>query len=208
MLACCGAQKHPWNTFSVRAKWMPDKLRCLIVGESPGGDPKKYFYNQHQKVAVKTIMLRELCRHGLIVEPTLPAFRKAGFLFDHAIRCLLPPDMILHEAELAKRYESSLAATPRHLRAFLANGSPVWVMGYLARNAVALKCPEFPRDTSPISEPPNPRQLPEAPRFFVSRYLLHASRAQVAQIFRRLHSALDKHSAAKCDACARRIRRK
>src|SRR5947207_13863807 len=120
MLTCCGAQKHPWNTFSVRAKWMPDSVSCLIVAESPGADPEKYFYNERRKVAVRTIMLSGLYRHGLIVEPTLPAFREAGFLFDHAIRCLLPSKIILHEAKLAKRYESPRASTARRLRPFLA----------------------------------------------------------------------------------------
>ena len=76
----------------------------------------------------------------------------------------------------------------------LASESPVWVMGLLARNAVAVQCPEFPRDISSISKPPNPRWLPEAPRFFVSRYLLHASRADVDRIFTRLHSVLEKNA--------------
>jgi hypothetical protein len=195
MLACCGAQEHPWDTFSVGTKWVPDTLRCLIVGESPGNDPEKYFYNERRKVAVRTIMLRELHHHGLLLEPTLPAFRNAGFLFDHAIRCLLPSKIILHEAILANRYESTRAAAATHLRPFLASESPVWVMGLLARNAVAVQCPEFPRDIFSISQPPNPRWLPEAPRFFVSRYLLHASRADVARIFARLHSGLEKNAA-------------
>src|SRR2546423_13665388 len=90
VLACCGAQEHPWETFSVATKWSPETLRCLIIGESPGEVAAKYFYNEDRKVAVRTIMLRELHRHGVLSEPSLPAFRKAGFLFDHAIRCLLP----------------------------------------------------------------------------------------------------------------------
>jgi hypothetical protein len=139
-------------------------------------------------------MLRELHRHGLLTQPTLPAFRKAGFLFDHAIRCLLSPDIILHEADLAGRYESDRATAATHLKPFLAHESPVWIMGRLARNAVAALCPEFRRDFSSIAKPPNPRWLPEAPRFFVSRYLLHASRADVERIFTRLHSALEKNA--------------
>lgn len=201
VLPCCGAQEHPWETFSVATEWLPHALRCLVIGESPGEVAAKYFYNQRRKVAVRTIILRELHRHGLIGEPTLPAFRKAGFLFDHAIRCLLPADIIRLEASLANRYESLRAAAATHLASFLRHESPVWVMGRIARNAVAaLRC-EFPRDTSEISKPPYPRRLPEAPRFFVSRYLLHASRVEVPQIFARLHPVLDENAATQCPAC-------
>lgn len=146
-------------------------------------------------------MLRELHRHGLLTEPTLVAFRQAGFLFDHAIRCLLSTDIIQHEASLANRYESPRAATATHLGPFLGLESPVWVMGRIARNAVGILRREFPRDTSEISKPPNPRWLPEAPRFFVTRYLLHAARAEVAQIFVRLHPVLEENAATQCVAC-------
>src|SRR6267378_2939160 len=179
MLPCCGAQEHPWDTFSVATRWLPDTLRCLIIGESPGQVAAKYFYNEKQKVGVRTILLRELHRHGLLSEPSLPAFRKAGFLFDHAIRCLLPADTIQQEANLANRYESPRASAATHLSLFLREESPVWVMGRIARNTVAALHCEFPRDPSNISKPPYPHRLQEAPRFFVSRYLLHASRGEV-----------------------------
>jgi hypothetical protein len=56
-------------------------------------------------------------------------------------------------------------------------------MGYVARNAVAGVHPEFPRDTREISRHPYPGEVPEAPRFFVSRYLTRAPREQVVAIF-------------------------
>lgn len=187
LLHCCSAPAHPWETFSVATKWLPNPLRCLVIGESPGEDATRYFYNPYRKVPVRTIMLRELHRHTLISDPTLPSFCKAGFLFDHAIRCLLSRDIILREANLANRYESSRAAEARHLAPFLGQGSSVWVMGRIARNAVAAISGDFPHDTSEISKYPNPRRLPEAQRFFVSRYLLHASEKEIAQIFSNLH---------------------
>ena len=205
MLPCCGAQEHPWETFLVATEWSPDALRCLVIGESPGEDAAKYFYNQRRKVAVRTIMLRELHRHGLLSESTLPAFRKEGFLFDHAIRCLLPRDIVQHEANLANRYESHRAAAAMHLVPFLQQESPVWVMGRIARNALAVMCSDFPRDPSDISKPPYPRRMPEAHRFFVSRYLLHASRIEVAQIFARLHAFLAEDTATQCTACLNTI---
>jgi len=151
VLLCCDAQLHSWEMFSVATEWFPDNLGCLIIGESPGEDAAKYFYNQRRKVAVRTIILRELHRHRLVSEASLPAFRMAGFLFDHAIRCLLPADIIQHEADLSTRYESPRAPTATHLGPLLRQDSPVWVMGRIARNAVAaLRC-EFPRDTLEIS---------------------------------------------------------
>ena len=205
MLSCCHSKGHPWDTFSVKADWLPDILRCLIIGESPGADASKYFYNQRRKVAVRTIMLRELHRHRLLSEPTIPVFRQAGFLFDHAIRCLLPGDVIRQEANSANRYESSRAGAAIHLEPFLRQESKVWVMGRIARNAVAVLCREFPKDTSEISQSPYPRRIPEAPRFFVSRYLLHASRAEVAEIFSCLHHFLDENSVTQCAACCNNI---
>src|SRR5438552_1725433 len=132
LLPCCGASAHPWETFSVATEWLPEPLRCLVIGESPGEDATRYFYNPRRKVPVRTIMLRELHRHSLINEPTLLAFQKAGFLFDHAIRCLLPSHVIQHEANLANRYESSRASAATHLVPFLRQECPVWVMGRIA----------------------------------------------------------------------------
>lgn len=201
MPLCCNGKEHPWDTFSVATEWLPPALRCLVIGESPGENPAKYFYNQNRKVALRTIMLRELHRHGMIEEPSLPAFRRAGFLFDHAIRCLLPKAVIQHEAMLANRYESSRACAATHLSAFLSQASAVWVMGRIARNAVVMLCSDFPRDTSEISKPPYPQRFPNTSRFFVSRYLLHASNLDVDQIFSRLHHLLDEKRALRCASC-------
>ena len=182
---------------------MPPALRCFVIGESPGENPAKYFYNTRRKrVAIRTIMLRELNRHGLVDELTLAAFQNAGFLLDHAIRCLLPKDTIRREHRLADRYASPLAQAEKHLSGCLDRAPAVWVMGRIARNAVAARCAEFPRDTSEISRPPYPRRLPDAPRFFVSRYLLHASGIEVQTIFARLHAFLDQRAALQCPACA------
>lgn len=163
--SCCGPRNHLWDMYSVEKNWLPDTLRCLVVGESPGEDAEKYFYNQHCKVAVRTIIVRELSRHRLLSEPTLPSFKKTGFLFDHAIRCLLPSDAIHHEANLATRYVSPRVAASAHLMPFLREGSAVWVMGRTARNAVAVLQQGFPRDTSEIAKQPYPQKVPEAPRF-------------------------------------------
>jgi hypothetical protein len=202
VLACCGAAEHSWETFSVQRDWLPETLCCLVIGESPGEDATKYFYNgRRRKVAVRTIMLRELHRHNLVSEQSLAAFRAAGFVFDHAIRCLLPAKVVKREAALADRCQSPRAGAARHLVPFLQQEAPVWVMGRIARNVVADLCRDFPAHRSDISKPPYPCKLAEAPRFFVSRYLLHASVWEVVQIFSRLHRFLDSTAAAQCPAC-------
>jgi len=118
LVVCSCARKHPWDQFSVASDWVPAKLICLIIGESPGERAEKYFYNPRRNVAVRTIMLRELHRHGLLLAPSLDAFRIAGFLFDHGIRCILSSDMIKHEAILANHYKSPRAAEATHLILF------------------------------------------------------------------------------------------
>lgn len=201
-MSCGCGKEHPWETFSVAGEWMPAPLRCLVVGESPGENAEKHFYNTKRKrVAIRTIMLRELDRHRLVDYPTLGAFKNGGFLFDHAIRCLLSKDTIRRERDLADRYQSPRAEASHHLSGPLHQAPAVWVMGRIARNAVAVRCLEFPRDTSEISKSPYPWQLPDAPRFFVSRYLLHAPGEEIPVIFTRLHQFLDRNASRQCLAC-------
>jgi hypothetical protein len=201
MKCSCGTS-HPWDAFTVASKWAPAKLQCLIVGESPGDRTSVYMYDQRRRVAIRTILLRELARHRLIDEATLPAFRESGFLFDHGIRCLLPKEVIDEEWRLAKQYRSPRASSAIHLRGSLDAAPRVWIMGYIARNAVVSQCPEIPRPEGDLGKPPYPQSLPAAQRFFVSRYLLRASTRDVAAIFRRLHSFLEEDAATQCAICS------
>jgi len=205
MTYCCGSRLHPWDEFAVPTNWMPRDLRCLIIGESPGDETSVYFYDERRRVAVRTIMLRELQRHAIITQPSLVAFKEAGLLFDHAIRCRLPEDLIRREAELAKRYESPRAASVTHLQQPLKDAPLVWVMGRIARNAVAVLQSEFLPDQGNISKPPYPRRVPSAPRFFVSRYLLHAKAKEVAEIFLRFHEFFNADAAIQCVECKKAV---
>lgn len=74
-------------------------------------------------------------------------------------------------------------------------------MGYIARNAVAALCRDFPLDRCGITETPYPCRLAAAPRFFVSRYLLHASIGERIVIARRLHRFLDEEGSKTCARC-------
>jgi len=184
VMPCCSDRAHAWDEFRVGTDWFPDLVRCLIVGENPGSSSTTYFYDTARRVAVRTILLRELDRAGIIASPTLEAFRTAGFVFDHGIRCRLPDDDIATQRRLARDYLSPRANTATHLTPLIRDAIGVWIMGYVARNAVGAAWSEIPRDTRDISRCPYPRQLPEAPRFFVSRYLTRAPREEVATIFR------------------------
>jgi hypothetical protein len=184
VMPCCRDRAHAWDEFRVGTDWLPDRVRCLIVGENPGSTSTAYFYDGARRVAVRTILLRELHGAGIVTSPTLEAFRAAGLLFDHGIRCRLADAEVATQRRLAREYLSPRANAATHLTPLIRDASGVWVMGYVARNAVAAAWSEFPRDTRDISRCPYPRQLPEAPRFFISRYLTRAPREEVATIVR------------------------
>jgi len=76
-------------------------------------------------------------------------------------------------------------------------------MGRIARNSVAVLRSEFPMDQGDISKPPYPCRVPSAPRFFVSRYLLHAKAKEVAGIFLRFHEFFAADAAVRCVECKR-----
>ncbi len=183
VMPCC-QQVHPWDQFSVETDWRPAAFRCLVVGENPGSPTTAYFYEADRGVAVRTTLLCGLHQAGIVAAPTLDAFRAAGFLFDHGIRCRLPDNQVATQRRLARTYASPRANAAPHLTPLIRDASAVWAMGYVARNAVAAACPDFPRDTRAISQCPYPRQVPEAPKFFVSRYLTRAPHGEVSTIFR------------------------
>jgi len=115
---------------------MPNSLRCLIVGENPGDVTSEYFYEppahpKRDRVRVRRELLEGLQKVGLIAEPTLEAFRDAGFLFDHGIRCPLPSATVSQERRKATRYASERAAHALHLIPWLKQARFVWVMGHV-----------------------------------------------------------------------------
>jgi hypothetical protein len=183
-MKCCGKSIHAWEKFRVEQEWAPTDLQCFIVGENPGSVNSAYFYDESRGVPVRTILLRELHQRGDISEPSLAAFRSAGFLFDHGIRCYLPNGEIKAEAGLARRYASVRCAAAEHLKSWIQGAQAIWVMGYIARNAVASVCSELPKDARKISRDPYPGQISEGSRFFVSRYVTRTPRKEVVMIFR------------------------
>jgi hypothetical protein len=137
---CC-TDKHPFDQFAVVEKWWPGKIKCLIVGENPGAADSLYFYDRHQAegsdpVHVRKYLLAMLKTHGLIKDPSLGAFREAGFAFDHAIRCPLPQEVVEKERQAAQRFRSERAHRAEHLRDVLGRVPKTWAMGLIARDAI------------------------------------------------------------------------
>jgi hypothetical protein len=171
----------------VAQHWWPERLTCLIVGESPGRPGADYFYDRipserPDPVVVRGNLLLGLSEVGLLAAPTLEAFRDAGFAFDHAIRCQLPMSVISVERELAAMYESPKAAAADHLKPLIDVAPNVWAMGNLARNAVVIPYPDVPRHRGSITKEPFPGGLPGMPKVFVSRYLSHIDFDEVLRI--------------------------
>ena len=176
MLVCCGASAHQWEEHGVERRWVPQTLKCLIIGENPGDATSQYFYDKPPSyssdvVVVRRALLCGLHQRGIIQDATLESFRDAGFLFDHAIRCQLSSVLISRERQRAMRYACRLLENPSHLRSWLAQANVVWVMGHLASNAVANAVNEFPRQRRKISRPPFPAEVLPSSKFFLSEYV-------------------------------------
>ena len=184
---CCGA-KHAWDEHEVERQWMHRPVRCLVVGENPGDTGARYFYSEPlvpDRVVVRKNLLVGLYEAGVLTAPTLCAFRAAGFVFDHAIRCRLPARVVDRERRMALRYASVRAEAAAHLRPLLLESSIVWAMGYIALNAVAVFFPEIPRRRDRISESAGGFVLPCGPLVFVSRYLTRISEEAAISICKR-----------------------
>ncbi len=189
----------PFESRRVREQWWPGSLTCLVIGENPGTPGSAYFYDpmpeeRADPVEVRHYLLGGLARAGILREPTLEAFRGAGFLFDHAIREQLPADVIRRERQAAGRFRSERAHAAEHLRSVLSAAPQVWVMGRIAldavRHIVGLQA-IFPE---PGVDPEYDRSVDGIPRFFVSRYLNRYAARRVesivdrfARFFRRSH---------------------
>ena len=178
---------HPWNRFEVERVWRPKRLCCLIVGENPGSVESTYFYDAPKNyakdpVAVRRCLLRGLRSQKLLATATLEGFRDAGFLFDHAIRCPLPKEIVDEERNAAVRYASIRVQNPAHLLVSLSQAPIVWVMGHLASNAVANLCREFPKKRRRISQAPFPGEVAPSSRFFVPQYFTWRNEEDTAGI--------------------------
>ena len=197
-MVCCDAERHQWEKHEVERVWLPRVLRCFIVGENPGDKTSKYFYELPESyasdpVVVRRALLRGLHQHGLIREGTLEAFRDAGFLFDHAIRCQLDSNTVSIERRKAMRYRCRRVECPAHLEKWLATAKMVWIMGHLASNAVGNATPDFPRQRRWISRPPFPGSIAPGSRFFLSEYLSWRTESEASRFCEAFRRFAGKH---------------
>ena len=125
-------------------------------------------------MAVRRHLLAGLTRANLVSSNTLEAFAVSGFVFDHAIRCQLEMARIERERTLASKYDSPLAKQATHLLELIGQFPRVWVMGHMARNAVACQDQSLPTVrrllTPPYVVPRVGDRHAEDWQFFVSRY--------------------------------------
>lgn len=172
---CCSG-RHPFDSRAVPEAWRPQDLRCLIIGESPGDTDSAYFYDpipvgRTDPIEVRRYLLSGLWSAGLLSAPTLEALRSAGFLFDHAIRCQLPRDVIKRERAAAARWKSERAHRASHLVALVNAAAKVWVMGRIALDAVRHVCGLSALIATCRVHPPYIVSNTGEPPFFVSRYM-------------------------------------
>ena len=163
MIMNCCTHTHPYDRFDVQGSWQPPELRCLIVGENPGGPKSAYFYDppgsyEDDPVDVRYALLQNLSGQKLLSPAILEGFREAGFLFDHAIRCPIPRN----------EFRAEMVKNPEHLRETLAHAPIVWVMGHWACKAVANLTNTFPKKKYPLTESPYSWEID---KFFISAYL-------------------------------------
>jgi len=168
---------HPFDYYCVSEKWWPDPIRCLIIGETPGSSHSCYFYDSEKPVRVRDNILFGLHGHDLIASPTLSAFKEAGFLFDHAIRCRVRPSK--QDWRSAKKYQYVKAEHTQHLDKLLRRVRKVWIMGYVARNAVSCLDSSFPQIQKGLS---TPYVQEGSSKYFISRYLLYVGDSEVLKI--------------------------
>jgi hypothetical protein len=138
---CCNTV-HQADRLKIEEKWWPKVPRCLIIGESPGNPESLHFYGpipdgRADPVSVRRRLLKQLVVEGLLQAATLEDFKEAGYFFDHAVRCQLHMEIVESDRKLAQRYQSKLVVTQDHLMKLIERFDVVWVMGYMARNAVA-----------------------------------------------------------------------
>ena len=154
---------------NVEGRWTPRRLRCLVVGESPGAPGSSCFYDpipfSGDPVKVRSLLLQGLRHENIIDVSSLEAFKEAGFLFDHAIREQLDMAQVQVERDRAKKFTSKFAESATHLPPLIEKAESVWAMGDIARNAMLCFFPSIPREHRPLTPP---YRLSE--KIFTSRY--------------------------------------
>jgi hypothetical protein len=149
---------------------MPQRLRCLIIGESPGAPGSACFYDpilpSSDPVKVRRLLLRALTNDHILTAPSLEEFKAAGLVFDHAIREQIDMGLVEVDRDKAAKFESVLAASATHLLPLIEKAESVWAMGFIARNAMTGLFASIPKKRLTLTPP---YKLND--KIFVSRYL-------------------------------------
>jgi len=158
---------------------MPRRLRCLVIGESPGAPGSLCFYDPipsgTDPVRVRRLLLQALTEDRVVFSPSLESFKEAGFVFDHVIREQLDMEEVEIERDRAANFESELAASATHLLPLIERAESVWAMGMMARNAMACLNPSIPKKRQPLTPP---YRLND--KIFTSRYFTRFTSQETA----------------------------
>jgi uracil-DNA glycosylase len=76
----------PYLEFNVYEEWVPEKLECLFIAESPPGDPERFFYNPESKSQLRESLFDLLDIEGRGREGLLE-FKERGLLLVDALEC-------------------------------------------------------------------------------------------------------------------------
>ena len=76
----------PYLGFNVYEEWVPEKLECLFIAESPPGDPERFFYNPESKSQLREGLFDLLDIEGRGREGLLE-FKERGLLLVDALEC-------------------------------------------------------------------------------------------------------------------------
>ncbi len=110
-------------------------------------------HNEINPVGVRRLLLPALVEAHLTVGATLAAFKSAGFVFDHGVRCQLPMNVVRRERAKARDLRPSIADAAVHLHDAVDAAPKVWVMGAIARAALASQLPHLPFSVKRLDPP-------------------------------------------------------
>lgn len=80
-------QEKPSIEFEVLKKWIPRKVKCLLIAESPPRKPPLYFYNDKTMGNLKTELFKLLGIESDTILSRLTEFKERGFFLIDTVKC-------------------------------------------------------------------------------------------------------------------------
>jgi hypothetical protein len=77
----------PYLKYNVYKEWVPERLECLFIAESPPGNSERFFYKDDKDKPELKSQLRENLFDLLGIKRGLLEFKEKGFLLVDTIEC-------------------------------------------------------------------------------------------------------------------------